>query len=108
MREEEAAERTKNPARDANPSSACPSRELPRSLPIYLQSETLTRASLLSFGNEAEEDEAELQQMGGDLRIKSSHDTIDDRRFLKEGTKEAEEVLAQEEALWEKKREKLK
>lgn len=42
------------------------------------------KLNLLSFGEEAEEEEKELVAVNA--RIKSSHDVLDDPRLLKEGT----------------------
>lgn len=49
------------------------------------------KLNLLSFGDEAEEEEKELAAVK--TKIKSSHDVLDDPRFLKEGNPNKELVI---------------
>lgn len=48
------------------------------------------KLNLLSFGEEAEEEEKELADVK--IRIKSSHDVLDDPRLLKEETQKNDMV----------------
>lgn len=65
----------------------------------FLQNSTLTfnyslyrRLQLLSFGEEAEEEEEILKKTN--IKIKSSHDVLEDRRLLKANEQENEQVFA--------------
>lgn len=51
------------------------------------------KLNLLSFGEEAEEEEKELAAVK--TKIKSSHDVLDDPRLLKEDTSTSKLVLLQ-------------
>ncbi|KAK3241302.1 hypothetical protein CYMTET_48920 [Cymbomonas tetramitiformis] len=55
---------------------------------------------LLSFGNEAEEDEQELVELGQAAKIKSSHDLLkNDPKLIQAGTTEEKALLEEEERL---------
>mmetsp|Transcript_27700 Transcript_27700/g.71898 ORF Transcript_27700/g.71898 Transcript_27700/m.71898 type:complete len:535 (+) Transcript_27700:245-1849(+) len=53
--------------------------------------------NLLSFGDDAAEDEAELTGLAGQARIKSAHDAIEDARLLRDDDAEAQRIREGEE-----------
>lgn len=58
---------------------------------LFLLNSLCRKLNLLSFGEEAEEDEKELASVK--QKIKSSHDVLNDPRLLKEATSNNELVI---------------
>lgn len=62
-------------------------------LNLYVLLGECRKLNLLSFGEEAEEEEKELAAVK--LKIKSSHDVLDDPRLLKQDVPDKEQVRSQ-------------
>mmetsp|Transcript_25541 Transcript_25541/g.71433 ORF Transcript_25541/g.71433 Transcript_25541/m.71433 type:complete len:546 (-) Transcript_25541:265-1902(-) len=85
-----------NPFDDIVPRTTIEERNAAREIKKPKKKKTKKALNLLSFGDDAVEDEKELEQLSR-TKIKSAHDAIEDARLLKDDDAEAMEVRRREE-----------